>query len=100
MGSVPGLSRSYMIRRKLARVPQLLSQHSSPRELQLLKPVRLKPILEINMLLIVTATKIMSCSVIIPQEVLPVGASCASILPKVKTTHGNTYFSKNVVDVV
>ena len=89
-----------MIRRKLARVPQLLSQHSSPRELQLLKPVRLKPILEINMLLIVTATKIMSCSVIIPQEVLPVGASCASILPKVKTTHGNTYFSKNVVDVV
>ena len=60
MGSVPGLSRSYILRSNLARVPQLLSQHSSPHELQWLKPVRLKPILENNMLLIVTATRIMS----------------------------------------
>ena len=60
MGSAPGLSRSYILRSNLACVPQLLSQHSSPRELQLLKPVHLKPILEINMCLLVTATKITS----------------------------------------
>ena len=101
MGSVPGLSRSYILRSNLACVPQLLSQHSGPHELQRLKPVHLKPILEINMLLIVTATRIMSIVLsLFLRKYLPVGSSYASTLPKVKTTHGNTYFPENVVDVV
>ena len=41
----PGPGRSHMLRNNEARVPQLLSLHSRACELQLLKPVRLEPML-------------------------------------------------------
>ena len=44
MGSVPHLGRFHMIWSNHACVPQLLSPNSRVRELQLLKPTRLKPL--------------------------------------------------------
>ena len=45
MGSSPGLGRSHMPQSNWARVPQLLDLHSGAGEAQLLKPVRLEPML-------------------------------------------------------
>ena len=45
MGSSPGPRRSHMPWSNEARVPQLLSLRSTAREPQLLKPVRLEPVL-------------------------------------------------------
>ena len=45
MGSIPGLGRSHMPRSNKVRAPQLLSLRSRARELQLLKPARLEPVL-------------------------------------------------------
>ena len=44
-GSRPGLGRSHMSWSNQARVPQLLGLHSTAHAPQLLKPVRLKPML-------------------------------------------------------
>ena len=44
-GSSPGLGRSHMLQSNEAHVPQLLSLRSRAREPQLLKPVRLEPVL-------------------------------------------------------
>ena len=45
MGSSPGPGRSHMPRSNEARAPQLLSLRSRAREPQLLKPMRLEPVL-------------------------------------------------------
>ena len=45
MGSSPGPRRSHMPWSNEARAPQLLSLRSTAREPQLLKPVRLEPVL-------------------------------------------------------
>ena len=44
-GSSPGLGRSHMLQSKKTHVSQLLSLRSRAREPQLLKPMRLEPVL-------------------------------------------------------